>query len=1320
MYDYDTTAGDTDVIRLAADVLPSDVVVWRGTNDLYLSIGALTGSEDRIAISNWFTNTANRVERIEFADGTVWGEEKLALAPMLGTTGNDYLYGTVADDLFDGGGGNDTVYGYGGRDVLDGGSGNDTLYAVSSAGGLDSGDDVYLFGRGSGRDTVYDYDTTAGNTDVIRLAADVLPSDVVVWRGTNDLYLSIGALTGSEDRIAITNWFTNTANRIERIEFADGTVWGAAVLGSAPILGTANAEALYGSTGDDLFDGGAGNDTLYGNNTSTGTGNDTYLLKRGNGQDTIVDSDTAAGNLDTIRAVGLLPSEVTLGRDTYGLILKINGTTDQMTVNNWFGSAANRVERVVFDDGTVWDATTLAAAPILGTANAEALYGSTGDDLFDGGAGNDTLYGNNTSIGTGNDTYLLKRGNGQDTIVDYDTVAGNLDTIRAVGLLPSEVTLGRDTYSLILKINGTTDQMTVNNWFGSTASRVERVVFDDGTVWDTALLATAPILGTTGNDTLYGTAEDDLFDGGTGNDMLYGYTGSGYDSGNDTYLLKRGNGQDTISDYGSTAGNVDTVKIVGTLPSDMAVSRRVDQYGNLTNDLVLKINGTPDQLTLQNYFVAGGAYKVEKVQFDDGTVWTPTDLDGALALPSTTVAYGTSGADAFDLRNVANTAAYGYTSSGYDSGNDTYLFGAGAGQDTISDYGSTAGNVDTVKIVGKLPSDIAVSRRVDASGSLTNDLVLKINGTTDQLTLQNYFVAGGAYKVEKVQFDDGTVWTPAELDGALALPSTATAYGTSGADGIDLRNSANTAAYGYISNGYDSGNDTYLFGAGAGQDTVSDYGSTAGNVDTVKIVGKLPSDIAVSRRVDQYGNLTNDLVLKINGTPDQLTLQNYFVAGSAYKVEKVQFGDGTVWTPADLDGALALPSTTVAYGTSGADGIDLRNSANTTAYGYTSSGYDSGNDTYLFGAGAGQDTISDYGSAAGNVDTVKIVGRLPSDIAVSRRVDQYGNLTNDLVLKINGTPDQLTLQNYFVAGGAYKVEKVQFDDGTVWDMALLGSAAIMGTAVANTLSGSADSDLIQGLGGNDTLSGNAGNDIMQGGADNDTISDTSGNNLFDGGAGIDILTGGAGKELFIGGGSNDTITTGTGADLIAFNRGDGQDVVNASTGADNTLSLGGGIRYTDLSFSKSANDLVLGLGNAEQITLKDWYATGANNKSVLNLQMVAEAMADFDSTSSDPLRNNKVETFNFGGLADRFDQARAADSTLTNWSLTNALLDFHLSGSDTDALGGDLAYQYGKTGILAGLGVTPVQSVLSHAQFATTPQTLQPLATLQEGIVKLG
>ena len=40
--------------------------------------------------------------------------------------------------------------------------------------------------------------------------------------------------------------------------------------------------------------------------------------------------------------------------------------------------------------------------------------------------------------------------------------------------------------------------------------------------------------------------------------------------------------------------------------------------------------------------------------------------------------------------------------------------------------------------------------------------------------------------------------------------------------------------------------------------------------------------------------------------------------------------------------------------------------------------------------------------------------------------------------------------------------------------------------------------------------------------------------------------------------------TGSGQDIIAFNRGDGHDKIVASTGQDNTLSLGNGITCADL------------------------------------------------------------------------------------------------------------------------------------------------------------
>jgi hypothetical protein len=75
---------------------------------------------------------------------------------------------------------------------------------------------------------------------------------------------------------------------------------------------------------------------------------------------------------------------------------------------------------------------------------------------------------------------------------------------------------------------------------------------------------------------------------------------------------------------------------------------------------------------------------------------------------------------------------------------------------------------------------------------------------------------------------------------------------------------------------------------------------------------------------------------------------------------------------------------------------------------------------------------------------------------------------------------------------------------------------------------------------------------------------------------------------------------------------------------------------------------------------------------------------------------------------------------ITRWTLMNALLDAHLAGSDDAALGGDLAYQYGMNGNLSGIATGAAQDVLGNSQFGTQAQSLRPLATLQEGPVKLG
>ncbi|MCX7178266.1 MAG: hypothetical protein NTX56_05630, partial [Proteobacteria bacterium] len=121
---------------------------------------------------------------------------------------------------------------------------------------------------------------------------------------------------------------------------------------------------------------------------------------------------------------------------------------------------------------------------LLGLQGDDTLNGGGGDDVLDGGAGNDMLYGGDTLSGTGNDTYLFGRGDGQDTIIELDDTAGNLDTIRfKAGIAPSDVIAtrpGNTSEDLLLSIVGTTDSIRVQNWFNASRSRVEQVTFEDG------------------------------------------------------------------------------------------------------------------------------------------------------------------------------------------------------------------------------------------------------------------------------------------------------------------------------------------------------------------------------------------------------------------------------------------------------------------------------------------------------------------------------------------------------------------------------------------------------------------------------------------------------------------------------------------------------------------------------------------------------------------------------------------------------------------------------------------------------------------------
>ena len=122
----------------------------------------------------------------------------------------------------------------------------------------------------------------------------------------------------------------------------------------------------------------------------------------------------------------------------------------------------------------------------------------------------------------------------------------------------------------------------------------------------------------------------------------------------------------------------------------------------------------------------------------------------------------------------------------------------------------------------------------------------------------------------------------------------------------------------------------------------------------------------------------------------------------------------------------------------------------------------------------------------------------------------------------------------------------------------------------------------------------------------------------------------------------------------------------------------------------------------------------------MSLQIILDATRAYDAASQDPLYNRKVETFDFRGLVNAFDQAQAQIPALTSWQVTNALLQFHLAASDDAALGGDLAYWYGRNGTLAGLSVQAAEQAIGAPGFGAEAQQLHPFSGLQEGLIRLG
>lgn len=648
---------------------------------------------------------------------------------LKGEGGNDTIYGMGSHDTLEGGAGDDyldgdyydwTYYGssFYGDDYLDGGEGNDVLM-----GGY--GNDTYIFGRGYGHDIIYEdfkyghLYNQANNFDTIIIKGDIQGIDVLLSRKNDDLILNI---IGTSDQLTVSGWFRESGeNVVEQIQFEDGSIWDMAYIrqhamptatdGDDTLTGTAGPDRieglggndyLSGLAGDDTLDGGPGADTLYG-----GPGDDTFIVDHTG--DVVI--EYSGEGIDTIK------SSITRTLSDHVENLKLTGAA---AINGTGNSLDNY---------------------LTGNVAANTLTGHAGNDTLDGGAGNDSLVG-----GTGNDTYLFGRGSGQDTILDNDSAAGNLDKIiLAADIAPADVTVRRSGDHLLVSNSGATDTLTVQNWFASGgAYRVEQIVFSGSqTIWDEAyILANTAVGGTSGNDLLKGTSGPDHLSGLAGNDTLYGYEGddtldggTGADSmiggnGDDTYIVD--NTSDKITE--TSTGGMDTVfsSVSFTLPSYVE---------NLTLTGSNAINGTGNT---RNNRITGNA--------------------GANTLR------GGSGKDTLD-GGAGNDSLTG------GSGSDTYIFRIGSGKDTVNNCDTSTSRIDTVRFVDVSSTGLRGTRR---SGK---DLILEY-GISDSITIKSHY-SGRSYQINRFTFSNGVTLSSAQL--LAAYPATVTSTPEGGMMAADAK-----------------------------------------------------------------------------------------------------------------------------------------------------------------------------------------------------------------------------------------------------------------------------------------------------------------------------------------------------------------------------------------------------------------------------------------------------------------------------------------------------------------------------------------------------
>ena len=799
------------------------------------------------------------------------------------------------------------------------------------------------------------------------------------------------------------------------------------------------------------------------------------------------------------------------------------------------------------------------------------------------------------------DRYVFRNGHGQHTISDqgYDSSDSywqqQRNDIVFENINSAEALFKRSGNNLIIYTNNSRDSVILNDYFDyNKNSRAFTFIFNDKTITYENLKSSYTfsvngdnndniINGWQGKDLLYGGNGNDTLNGNDGDDALYG------DAGND--ILNGGNGNDTL--YGGT-GN-DTLN--GADGDDIINGDDGDDilYGDAGND---QLNGGYGNDTLSG----GNGNDILNGNDGDDILYGDAgndQLNGGAGNDAIT------GGNGFDILNggTGNDIL-----SGGDYEKDQYIFQQGHGQDIINDKGDDY----AISYWQQKRNDLVFQGANSVNALFTragNDLIIRAYGTTDSVTLPDYFDQNKSSRAFNFIFDDKTI-TYENLKTDYGITSNGDAgdntligwvgkdimnggYGNdvlwgrngddilNGGDGNDELNGENgddilNGGYGYdtlnggagndILNGGDFEKDRYLFQKGHGQDIINDMSkpNQTSAINDLVFQGAKSADAVFTRS-------GNNLIISAYGSNDSVTLIDYFdyILGSSANSKIDSRLDSRAFNFIFDDRTITYEYLKNNY-TFTANGNDQNNiirgwegknilnggAGNDTIYGDGSNDIligGTGNDI-LYGGG-GQKDIFQFEKGHGQ----DIIGRgiFASDTANSNDLifkgaysanTAFSRYGDDLIIHAYGSDDSVTINGYFLGSNKQAFNFI-FDDKTINYEYIVNNFTLtfIGDSRRNWENGWEGKNILNGGAGNDILYGNQKDDILNGDDGDDSLDGQEGNDTLNGGAGDDRLDGGKGSDILNGGVGNDILDGGGNEkDTYLFQRGHGQDIIEES------------------------------------------------------------------------------------------------------------------------------------------------------------------------------